>query len=470
MQATLVKTVQANGKPVQIIFETYDPEMMNLTLGKVALLQAKPVELEFRIALEEDEEPQRELPFQHSPCGSDNAPRRSIVGEVCEAMDRAEGRGTTPAAPVKQDTKRRCLYAALHQQPDANEFITELCSRGRLDIEIADAIQQLFGEDAASGEVEGVGWVSCLMTDDEGSVTSHLYVSEEDITGDDLLALAREVLEIPHFADSPEAREARMAEIMQEVEEAKGSAEVDMDRANAENALYDALMGIDGAKERWSALVAEGATDDEIGVNLVAELTGGQEDDSGNWAGVDGYGPFFMPAIGERIGGSNLISTVRAILNIPYPEEEPETACGGDCSQCNNSECLTRREAESVAEPATSLTIEPGNVITRNNPKAETALILVDSVTPDGNFWCIDRNTGSEKTPDCLAEHYRVVNNGELIRHKDAPQEYRLYIGNKVELWYPGEPDRDPLEIAKGQLVNYVVLAAAKAEKTKEAA
>jgi hypothetical protein len=591
MKATLLKAVSQQGKAVQILFETSDDEMMDLTFGEMAMLQEKPVDLYFHLRLSDDRRPQTEPPFQHSPYGDDKTPRRSIAGEACDAIDRALT--DDEKAAVEQCRKRkeiqhevdnllndmddviklqgiarRCLYAAIHHLPDSSAFITELCSRGRLDIEVADAIEQLFGEEAESGEIDDTTWI-CYVTEQK----AHLQVGNDDITGDDLIGLARDVLEVPHCAETAEAREARMAEIMAEVAAvADPQPEVDMDRAQAENALYDALMSHPKATDWWGDLVKCGASDASISDCLEDAFAGGltQGSHGGWWAGLSNGAFFVLNEDTEPWTGDELISTVRAILNIPSPKEEPysdeelqsqppyedkETSPsemgestnlpadspgipdsdrtdrdvpesgtidsdnppvvqyrddtgrlffvgqglgsgddpwftlyrdpGKGSHRARSSKLPTRpKQAEAQtdldayarekgwlaepvedepAQPATNGGFAPGMVITRNNPKAETFLLIIDEMTSEGNFLVQDRNSRGEKAADALAQFYRVVRNGELIRRADASQLYRLYAkGNTAELWYPDNPDAMPVSVPRGQLVNYATVVAAK--------
>lgn len=55
MKAQLTKIVQKAGSPVQLIFETYDPEMLSLSYGKAALMQEKDCDLFFKMCARPDD-------------------------------------------------------------------------------------------------------------------------------------------------------------------------------------------------------------------------------------------------------------------------------------------------------------------------------------------------------------------------------------------------------------------------------
>lgn len=243
--------------------------------------------------------------------------------------------------------------------------------------------------------------------------------------------------------------------------------EPDIDRAQAENALYDALMAAPGAKERWEILVKLVPTDYDIKNQLITEFNGGQtEGSSTGWdAGVDEGEPYFKPGINEcSWTGDELVSVVRDILNIPHPVEA-ESKDIQPRKTTKHAEMVV--VSETLGDPIVQPFLDPapasdkvsvGSIITRDKPDGGTPLLLVTEETETG-FVIAGNDGNSEITRDAALTLYRVVKEGELVRHMNAPQPYCIWPrkrDDKVDLFYPDSGENGmPVVITRAQVVHY---------------
>ena len=200
--------------------------------------------------------------------------------------------------------------------------------------------------------------------------------------------------------------------------------DVDIDQADAENALHDALMAAPGAKERWAELVCNGAADADINHQLVNEFGGGPNDGSTNgWdAGVDGGEPYFSKTPEHPAWtGLQLISAVRAILNIPYPAgSEPELAepdTTAEPPEVSNAPESQAEAVETAAEvPATTpqsvtfedVTINVGNILLRKgHPETCGKVLAADEV--QGMYVQFGDDNPHWVTLASVVDHYDVM-------------------------------------------------------------
>lgn len=423
MQATLERIVADAGKPVKVIFSSNDQELLSKSVGELKLLQEQPCVLDFHLGLSDsDEEP--ELPF-----------------------------GQEMPSPVA--VGRRAMYQALYAGLGSTDFITDLCSKARTRVEVADAIAQLWGDEARSGDIEGVGWVSY-----KNGETPHLSVGERDITGDELIDLAFDVLMIPRLSEE------------WCIEQIQAVSKTTEDRLNSED-VRDHCASLDTP--------AESDMPDLFSTLQFGDYLRYIEPGSDSFKIVKVVSP---DEIRDEWQAGNVVDIVfmenpDAILHLTRKEANERLTYRLEDS-------YNQELAESKPVEPTVVSTEPivksfpasdkigvGAIITRDDPQTGTALLIVKEETETG--WLVAHDKGViDITCDAINSMYRPIHDGELVRHVQASQAYHLWPhtdDNKVDLWYPnGGETATPIVINRSQLVQYCTLSPAEAAKVQEAA